>query len=739
MGGVAGHMSHIYENPGLTFTKIKDIFTAASAGELEGTEKTDGQNLFISYSVKDGEARAARNKGNIKTGGLSPAGLAQKFAGRGALEKAFNESFQAFEKAVRSLPQEEQIEIFGPDANIYYNAEIQDPRTANVINYDTKTLNIHDVGHAEFDRETGTIKDVDISKNAATLDAALEKMQQSIEDDEYSIQKNAIRNLEGLGDDTELAKAISKIEQATQAAGISDNHTIADYLVARLVPFVEANVDLPEANKKLLLQRMLGVKGVTFNHVVKGLDKEKKEIVRAIVKSSKKLLKDAIAPIEDIVHDFSVEMLKGLQSAFILDNPKEVSRIRQEVSKAIDAIEASGSEEAMAILNQQMRKLKSVENISTAAEGFVFDYDGQTYKFTGNFAPINQILGLFRYGRGSVPPLSLDEQEEGGTLERCERKIALVPGAFKPPHRGHYDMVKYYSEEVGSDGKVIVIISPIKASERRGFNPEAQADFTPQQSLDLWGIYTKNLPNVEIVITPSQYKTPVEAAYKFVGPEGSVKAGDCVFMGSSTKGGDDKRFRAGLQKHAIEGVEVISLPVDPKEDLHAKDIRVAAKQGDVEKVLSFVPDDAMGKKEEILKVLGLSGALPENKKKSRRDELLSYIRGLVEEMLDERDYQKDSERIKSYMKDWHKMLSSGPQKPGSPYTKKRPSKRAKSGPVGFSALEEEDLEETSAVGTGAVAFSSGSTKKKNKINGLIREDELVEKILDYLLKKMGAQ
>ena len=47
-----------------------------------------------------------------------------------------------------------------------------------------------------------------------------------------------------------------------------------------------------------------------------------------------------------------------------------------------------------------MSKLKDVEGVSTAAEGFVFDYDGVTYKFTGNFAPMNQLLGLFKYGRG---------------------------------------------------------------------------------------------------------------------------------------------------------------------------------------------------------------------------------------------------------------------------------------------------------------------------------------------------
>ena len=57
MGGVAGHMSHLYENPELTFKEIKDVFAKASNGELEGTEKTDGQNLFISIPSKQDALR----------------------------------------------------------------------------------------------------------------------------------------------------------------------------------------------------------------------------------------------------------------------------------------------------------------------------------------------------------------------------------------------------------------------------------------------------------------------------------------------------------------------------------------------------------------------------------------------------------------------------------------------------------------------------------------------------------
>ena len=135
MGGVAGHMDHLYDNPKLTFSKMIEIMTAASNGELKTEEKVDGQNLFLSYSIPEGKAKGARNKGNLKAGGLDAAGLAQKFAGRGSLFQSFTEGFSAFEGAVEALSDEEKRIIFGPDTNIWYNAEIMDPGSRNVINY----------------------------------------------------------------------------------------------------------------------------------------------------------------------------------------------------------------------------------------------------------------------------------------------------------------------------------------------------------------------------------------------------------------------------------------------------------------------------------------------------------------------------------------------------------------------------------------------------------------------------
>jgi len=96
VGGLAGHMSHLYDNPRLTFSEIKSVLKKASEGKLEGTEKTDGQNLYISFSVPKQELRAARNKTNIKAGGMSARQLANKFAFSDELKKSFCGSVNVF-------------------------------------------------------------------------------------------------------------------------------------------------------------------------------------------------------------------------------------------------------------------------------------------------------------------------------------------------------------------------------------------------------------------------------------------------------------------------------------------------------------------------------------------------------------------------------------------------------------------------------------------------------------------
>lgn len=641
------HMSHIYENPDLTFAEIKNIFTKASEGELEGTEKTDGQNMLVSYSVIDGEARAARSnsmlkgtylvkgKGRVRKhspGGVNAIGWAEKWADHPSksVRAAFVEAFEIFEKACNSLTPEEQEAVFGDGVNymVFYNCEVQDPRNMNTIRYDKKTLTIHRVGHLYIDLSDGGVRDISVDRNAVELQRTLRTMQKSIENSEFALEINAIRQLKGLADKAPLKNAIKQLEAVIDKVGLSDNQTVGEYTLKRLISSIRSYVELPVEKEKLLIRKILGYKGLNINLVKKDLSPDQKNLVNKLYSERRMLLTTAIRPVENVIHDFAVEMLKGVESRFVLDQDSEIKRLRREISNKRKEIENSGDKEKIDLMLRHFEKIKDIENISTAAEGFVFDYDGQTYKFTGNFAPINQILGIGKYGgRGSVDEDLLAEQDSE------ERIIALIPGKFKPPHRGHLNMVKHYSELAD---EVKVLISPL--SRKAG-----DVDIDAEDAIAVWKIYLQNAGLTNVTVMRSPKESPVGAAFDFVSndvnnPDYS-QPGDSIILGASTKGGDQSRFAGNVQKYAQEGVTVLN-PMEyvftPPEDIpyNASDFRNAIAQK--EDISRFLPEESMNSQEEIMAILG------DSEKKSLT---MEYLFSLVEEVLEEKKKKKDKEEI----------------------------------------------------------------------------------------------
>jgi len=536
MGGVAGHMSHLYDNPSLTFIKMKDIMATVSEGELEAEEKVDGQNLFLSYSLADGKARGARNKGNVKEGGMGATELATKFAGRGNLERTFVEGFATFEKAVEALSDKEKLQIFGPNADIWYNAEVMDPGSRNVINYDNKTLKIHDRGHFRFDREVGEKADEDISPRLQILDRALGRMQTALGEEDFALARNAAIELQKLEDDVALKEAYSRLDRALGDAGVTDTDRVGTYVYNRIYHGIDGELS-NEIKNDVVAYLMKLPQNIGLVNLKKKLTPEQKLNLKDIVDTKQLILKQAIEPIESIIHDFAVEILKSVQSVFIADNDAEVKRIRKELSVAVNAMIETGAEdpESMEILQFHLNKIKDMGKITTPIEGVVFDYDGHTYKFTGNFAPLNQILGLFKYGRKNKPLATESITNNSKVLTEVEgKRIALLPGGFKPPHAGHYELAKHLASLPDID-EVIVIIG-----KNARFDEDDKISIGAEQSKNLWDLYTQKDGNIQVRIQTG--KTPVADVYDLIADPKEFSEGDTVILGKSDKDVDDTRF-----------------------------------------------------------------------------------------------------------------------------------------------------------------------------------------------------
>ena len=87
-------------------------------------------------------------------------------------------------------------------------------------------------------------------------------------------------------------------------------------------------------------------------------------------------------------------------SGFLAVSPdKAVQKVRQDVAKALNDLQKPDNLAKLEKLKIQIEKLEAIGGSSAIvpSEGIVFKYKGNIYKFTGAFAPVNQILGSLRF------------------------------------------------------------------------------------------------------------------------------------------------------------------------------------------------------------------------------------------------------------------------------------------------------------------------------------------------------
>jgi len=119
--------------------------------------------------------------------------------------------------------------------------------------------------------------------------------------------------------------------------------------------------------------------------------------------------------------------------------------------------------------------------------------------------------------------------------EAQRETIAIVPGSYKPPTAGHWDMITKYSK---SADRVIVMVSKPSAKSERKTN--IGTVISTKDALSIFKLYNKaqRLSNVEFIESP--HPSPVKSAYDYA--ELELKDVNVIF-GASTKDGDFNRWK----------------------------------------------------------------------------------------------------------------------------------------------------------------------------------------------------
>ncbi len=699
-GAVAGHMNHIYDNGEMTFGELKQLLQAAVDGRLRGTEKTDGQNVYLSFDVATQRARAIRNKSHILAGGLDVEQFDEFFSAHPnqALRYSFVEALQAFEDVITELDKDTQLKIFGTKKdNIYFNTEVMNPGTpgledenprsqgtTNVIPYDKKTLLIHAVGHDKFHPKTAmSLTSKHLGSAAADLSSNYELLEKSLmgkgtdEPGIFSVETHAERKLEPAGQEKAgavLETSISAIDNLVRDFGLDDSNTIQDLVMVQITPIIDA-FGLTEDRNKLLVQRLMGLcrslkdktqlipcglkdpitkkplhePRPTMRDITAGIPQELKDEIKEFDDNFK--YQNYTAALSNSLYDFTNAILEGFHSAFISDNEAIIKKLQNEISDTISKIQNSSNEAAKEDLKKQYAKLKDVQNINTPSEGFVFDFNGTTYKFTGWFAPSNQILGTERYGRfGPIEPSQDAEQSAQGSIEPLT--IGIVPGAFKPPHKGHLSMVEDLSKKAD---KVIVIIStPTKGGRALPSGRVINTD----DAMAIWNAFLDTSPaGKNTIVMKSPSASPVGVTYDYVMKEPDpadqlvAPPNSTILLGCGDKEDDYSRYdtiiakaRRDLKvkvevceltaKHSPDYIGLLKsnpsifseMPSNKKStvkinDLHASDMRYVIDVASRDPIGLKLLEDFVPSPEDALAVMGILGYNPTDRQGAEEDQV----------------------------------------------------------------------------------------------------------------------
>ena len=398
-GGAYGHMNHPFDiSMNLTFGDLKKIINNALDGKLGVVrEKTDGQALAISW--KNGKLIAARNKSHLANGGanaLDMSALASKFAGRGELSDAYNFAMRDLSTAINGLGESEKKSIF-KDGSAFCNLEVIYPQNANVIPYGQSLLVFHNV--VEYDEKGNAVGSV---RGAESKLASMIKQINAHVQSQYTLQGPPITKLpkdEKLS--SQKGKFNSMLSKLQSEFGLSDKDGVAEYHYAWWMKFVNnSKKNLAQLEKEGLARRWafdnksFGIKSITDEDARKwadGVDKGAKD----------KIMKGNIRKFEDIFLGVGAEVLSFMSSVLTAQPDKALQSIRASLESSISDIKSGGSVAQIKRLEKELARLNAIGGFEKLVpnEGLVFFYKGNTYKLTGTFAPLNQILGIFKFGR----------------------------------------------------------------------------------------------------------------------------------------------------------------------------------------------------------------------------------------------------------------------------------------------------------------------------------------------------
>lgn len=627
MGGAAGHMSHPFDLGWVdTGGDLIDFFDRAKTfleKKGAGAVKIDGVNVSFKVIGDDENKQFAVDRGSLKPidiDGITMDRVDDRFPEGHGMRPAIRTLLTILNTALPSIRAELQETGMWDNPAMFLNTEYV-AGTTNVTQYDENFLAIHGLNqfyhkiHSRTGQERPGVErpegvkapSVEVPYDPAVMESLIKKLNPTA--NKYGFQVYGSVPTEKIVDsDIDFSSTLSEPFTVRVADDREITKSLGEWLSEASNPRYKT-VKLKNGKKTHPLH---------------------KELYKAIL--------DGSVPIVDLIEDTDAEA--AIYGAIIMHATRMLG-------------------------NDVLRGLTSPMGDVMSHEGVVMRdeklFGPNPVKITGEF-----ILGGMGSGFQTDTSLTEEEAEEPYVdieliddenadpvvdSDFGEQTVAIVPGAFKPPHLGHLQMVEKYLAD-GADRVIILVSQPTLSS--RPIPGVRDEGLSPEDSIKIWEMLTGHLgPEVEIEKSP--LATPISAAYALVMEEPDrteaakkagikpIRRGDTIILGCSEKDCDWKRWTAA-EKYVADDLKLMPpaqsavtpsihsaqymglLNVSPlKEDMpsvkagknpgefHASDMRYLLEKASEDEEAVELLEDFVGEAKvfDLLSILGLDTGLNE--------------------------------------------------------------------------------------------------------------------------------
>jgi len=515
VGGSAGHMSHPFDLGWVaTGNDLIDFFERAKTfveKKGAGAVKIDGVN--VSFKVVQTEAgyEFAVDRGSLKQidiDGITMTRVDDRFPEGHGMRPAIRTLLTILNTALPNIKKE--LEALGmlEDPSMFLNTEYV-AGTTNVTEYDENFIAIHGLNQfyhkvhsrngnerAGRERPEGVkAPSVEVQYDPAVMESLIKKLNPTAT--KYGFQVYGSVPTERIADsDIDFSSTLS--EPVT--VRVSDDRDITKSLKEWLS---EAS------NPRYKTVKLKNGKKTHPLH---------KELYKAII--------DGSIPIVDLIEDADAEA--AIYGAIMMHATRMLGNdiLRGLTSPMGDVMSHEG-------VVMRDEKLFGPTPVKITGE-FILGGMGSAFQADTSLSEDEEDFVGYERKKIDEEEIDIEVEDEDSDPVGPSRTIALVPGAFKPPHAGHLAMVEEYANE--ADQVVVLISSPLKAGRKLSNGRE----ITAEDSQRVWELLIAHMPNV--VVNVSTHASPITATYEFIGKDGPVEPGTEIILGCSTKGGDEARY-----------------------------------------------------------------------------------------------------------------------------------------------------------------------------------------------------